>query len=37
MPVIGWLLGLGVHSRGAEDLSLLGCYMALIFEWLTTL
>jgi len=34
MPVIGWLLGLGFHSCGAEELSLLGCYMALIFEWL---
>jgi hypothetical protein len=34
MPVIGWLLGVGFHSCGAEDLSLLGCYMALIYEWL---
>jgi hypothetical protein len=33
MSVIGWLLGLGFCGCGAEDLSLLGCYMALIFEW----
>jgi hypothetical protein len=33
MPVIGWLLGLGFCGCGTEDLSVLGCYMALIFEW----
>jgi len=34
MPVTGRLPGLGFHTCGAEEWSLLGCYMALIFEWL---
>jgi hypothetical protein len=34
MPVIGWVLDLGFHSRGVEDLSLVGCYMVSLVEWL---